>query len=78
MKVVANGIAEAQAKYAQDGNSTSTDNLRQIGFGLADRLDSGDGGKFLISQMVGMSVEYIMLKSLDPNTPYESLGYKRR
>ncbi len=76
MKVVANGIAEAQAKYAQDGNSNSTDNLRQIGFGLADRLDSRDGGKFLISQMVGMSVEYIMLKSLDPNTPYESLGGK--
>lgn len=76
MKAVANGIAEAQAKYAQGGDTTSADNLRQIGFGLADRLDSGDGGKFLLSQMVGAAIEGIMLKNLDPNTTYESLGGK--
>ena len=76
MKAVANGIAEAQAKYAQGGDTASADNLRQIGFGLANRMDSGDGGRFLLSQMVGALIEKRMLEGLDPNTPYESLGGK--
>ena len=76
MKVVANGIAEAQAKYTQGGDTTSADDLRQLGFGLADRMDSGDGGKFLLSQMVGAAVEGIMLRNMDSNTAYESLGGK--
>ncbi len=76
MKVVANGIADVQAKYTQGGDEASADNLRQIGFGLANRMESGDGGKFLISQMVGAAIEARMLQSLDPNTTYESLGGK--
>lgn len=76
MKVVANGIAEAQAKYAQGGDTTSVDNLRQIGFGLANRMDSGDGGRFLLSQMVGAGIERRMLEGLEQSTAYESLGGK--
>lgn len=76
MKVVANGLAEAQAKYIQAGDADSAGALSQIGFGLADRLDSGDSGKLLINQLVGAAVENIMLKNLDPNTAYESLGGK--
>ncbi len=76
MKVVANGIAEAQAKYAQAGDADSAAKLVQMGFGLSDRFDSGDGGRFLVSQMWGAAIEGIMLKNLDPNTAYESLGGK--
>ena len=76
MKAVAYGIAEAQAKYAQAGDTDSAAKLVQMGFGLADRLDSGDGGRFLISQMVGASIEGIILKNMDPNTAYESLDGK--
>ncbi len=76
MKAVANGIAEAQAKYIQAGDADSATKIVQIGFGLSDRFDSGDGGRFLISQMVGAAIEGIMLKNLDPNTAYESLGGK--
>jgi hypothetical protein len=74
MKVAANGIAEAHAKFSQGGDATSAENLKQIGFGLAERMESGDGGKFLISQMVGSAIEHIMFKDMDPNTPHESLG----
>lgn len=76
MKVVANGIATAQAQYVQAGDTTSSENLIQMGFGLADRLDSGDGGKFAISQLVGAAIEARMLQQLDAATAYESLGGK--
>ena len=76
MKGVAYGIVEAQTKYAQAGDADSTSKLAQMGLDLADRLDSGDSGKFLFSQMVGASIEGIMLKNMDPNTTYESLGGK--
>ena len=76
MKVVANGIAEAQTKYAQAGDADSAAKLVQIGFGLSDRFESGDGGRFLVSHMWGAAIEGIMLKNLDPNTAYESLGGK--
>jgi hypothetical protein len=76
MKVVANGIAEAQAEYVQTGDPDSAANLVRMGLGLADRFESGDGGKFLISELVGVAIEGRMLQSLEPNTPYEMLGGK--
>jgi hypothetical protein len=76
MKAVANGIAEALAKYAQAGDADSSAKLVEMGFGLSDRFESGDGGRFLVSQMVGAGIEARMLQSLDPNTTYESLGGK--
>lgn len=76
MKQVANGIHEAQSKYAQSGDKASADNLIQIGLGLAGRLDSGEGGRFMLSQMVGEGVEKKMLQQLEQDTAYESLGGK--
>jgi hypothetical protein len=76
MKAVANGIATAQSQYAEAGDSASAENLIQMGFGLAERIDSGDSGKFLISQLVGTAIEKRMLQQLDAATAYESLGGK--
>lgn len=76
MKALANGIAEAQARYAHAGDAESAAKLVQMGLGLSDRFASGDGGRFLVSQMWVAAIEGIMLKNLDPNTAYESLGGK--
>ena len=76
MKVLAQGIQSAQKQYANAGDTASVQNLSQMTLGLADRLTSGDGGRFLISQLVGMSTEAIALKSLDQNSSYDFLGGK--
>lgn len=75
MKAVAKGIADAQKDFKQSGDSTSADNLVQMGLLLAGRLN-GEGGKFVLGQMVGDAIESRMLAALDPNTKYESLGGK--
>jgi len=76
MKQVANGIVEARTQYLQAGDATSADALLQAGLGLSDRLTEGEGGRFVISQLVGMAVENIMLRQMDADTRYDSLGGK--
>jgi hypothetical protein len=43
---------------------------------LANKLDAGDSGKFLIDQLVAHAIEAIMLSQLDPNGSYDFLGGK--
>jgi len=76
MKLVASSILEARTQYLQAGDPASADALLQAGLGLSDRLTEGEGGRFVISQLVGMAVENIMLKQMDANTRYDSLGGK--
>jgi hypothetical protein len=76
MKQVANGIVEAQSQYVQSGDKESAGQLVDMGLKLANQLDTGEGGKFLISQMVGNGVEARMLQQLDQDTRYDSLGGK--
>src|SRR5262245_2800346 len=76
MKAVANGIAEAQQQFKQSGDSTSVDYLVQMGLLLSGRLNSGEGGKFVMGEMVGNAIEARMLAALEQNTKYDSLGGK--
>jgi len=76
MKGIAQGVLDMQKQYLNSGDTASVQNLSQMSLGLADRLTSGDGGKFIISQLVGMATEAIALKSLDQNTSYDFLGGK--
>ena len=76
MKGVAQGIREAQKQYVDSGDNASVQNLSQMGVGLANRLTSGDGGRFLMSQLVGIAAETIALQALDQNTSYDFLGGK--
>jgi hypothetical protein len=50
------------------------ENLAQMGVSMANRFSQGEGGRFLIGQLVGMSIESIALQSLDQNTAYDFLG----
>ena len=76
IKMVANSIAEVQARYAQSGDAQSAATLIQAGLGLSDRLTEGEGGRFVISQLVGMAVESIMLNQLQADVRYDFLGGK--
>ena len=40
---------------------------------LGNQIQSGDSGKYLINQLVGVAIEKIMLSKLDQNTSYDFL-----
>ncbi len=74
IKGVAQGIQDAQKGYLDTGDTASVERLAQTGVGLANRLTSGEGGRFIISHLVGIATENIALKSLDQDTSYDFLG----
>jgi hypothetical protein len=76
LKGIAQGIRDAQKQYVDSGDNVSVQNLSQMGLGLASRLTSGEGGRFVISQMVGAATETIALQALEQNTSYDFLGGK--
>ena len=75
-KGIALGVSELQKQYVNAGDAASSENLAQMSFALANRLTTGDGGRFLISQLVGISAENIALQQMNQNTPYDFLGGK--
>jgi hypothetical protein len=76
LKGLAQDMAGLQKQYLNSGDTVSSENLAQTGLGLADRFISGDGGRFVIGQLVGIAMERIALQSLDQNTSYDFLGGK--
>jgi hypothetical protein len=72
-KGIATGIRDMQQQYMNSGDAASVQNLAQAGLALANRLTTGDSGKFIINQLVGMASEAIVLDSLDKNTAYDFL-----
>lgn len=66
-------IEDLMKQKMNAGDATSAANLAQIGLTLADKLNSGDSGKYLISQLVGMATESIVLRQLEQNTSYDFL-----
>jgi hypothetical protein len=74
LKGAAENIRDLEKQYVNSGDAASAQNLAQMGLALTARFSSGDDGKFLISQLVGMGAEAIVLDSLDKNTSYDFLG----
>lgn len=74
IKRVDQGIADLMKQKMDAGDTDSAVNLAQMGTIIADKLNSGDSGKYLINQLVGMATEAIMLSHLDQNTTYDFLG----
>lgn len=72
-KRLAQGIGNLEQQYATSGDANSAVNLAQMGMNLGNQLESGDSGKYLINQMVGIADENIVLSKLDPNTSYDFL-----
>jgi hypothetical protein len=73
LKGLAREVAVLQKQYGDAGDSASAQNLTQISLILADRFKTGDGGQFMISQLVGQAIERMALGQLDPNTSYDFL-----
>jgi hypothetical protein len=72
-KQLAMGIGDLQKQYLNSGDANSAANLGQIGMNLGNQINSGDSGKYLINQLVGMAIEANSLRQLDQNTSYEFL-----
>lgn len=75
-KELAAGIGAARKEYLDAGDSASASDLVQAQLTLAGRLHTGEAGKLMINQLVGLAIEAMTLKQLDPNTPYEFLAGK--
>ena len=73
-KSIARSIQEIQQQYAASGDNASVQNLAQAGVDLASRMTTGDGGKMLINQLVGVACEATVIAALDQNTSYDFLG----
>jgi hypothetical protein len=74
MKRVDHGIADLMKQKSEAGDADSVANLARMGLALADNLNSGESGKYLINQLVGMATESIVLQQLDQNAAYDFLG----
>ena len=72
-KRLAMGIGDLEQQYVNSGDANSAMNLVQMGMTLANQIQSGDSGKYLINQLVGMADENIVLSKLDQNTSYDFL-----
>jgi hypothetical protein len=73
-KDLARGLQELQHQYASSGDSASVEVLAQMGVDFANRIATGDNGKFIINKLVGNASQAIVLESLDQNKSYDFLG----
>ncbi len=73
-KELSRGIGDTRKQYLDASDSASANNLVQIQLTLADRFATGEGGRMVISQLVGHAIEAMALKQLDQNTSYDFLG----
>jgi hypothetical protein len=61
-------------QYLAAGDPASAQALDQMILGLADRLTTGEGSRFLISQLVGVVIERQLLDRLPPQDGVDLLG----
>jgi len=73
---LARGIRDVQQQYLNSGETDSAVKLFQMGMHFGNQVESGDSGKYLINQLVGVAIESIMLEPLNPNASYDFLGGK--
>ena len=69
-KRLGQSIGNLQKQYTDTGDANSAANLAQAGMTLANQIQSGNSGKYLLNQMVGMADERIVLSQLNQNTSY--------
>jgi len=74
MRDLGQAAAGAQAAYAAAGDSASAQDLAKSGVDLGRQMNLGSGGRLLISQMAGISIEEMFLKQLPPDEPLDWLG----
>ena len=73
IKQLALGIGDLMNEKTSTGDASSAANLAQMGLTVAERFQSGDGGKLLVNQLVELAIKNAMLAHLDQNTAYDFL-----
>jgi len=73
-KDLARALQDLQHQYANSGDSASIQTLAQMGVEFANRIATGDDGKFPINQLVANATQALVLDSLDQNTSYDFLA----
>jgi hypothetical protein len=67
-------MQKLQKQELDAGDTVSVENLARMGLTLANQVRSGDNGKHIINQIVGITTESAVLVQLDQNTSYDFLG----
>ena len=73
LKSLAQEMAVLQRQYLAAGDTASAERLAQMGVQLGRQLLEGEGSRTLINQLVGISVERIVLNPLDAEKNYDFL-----
>jgi len=73
LKQLSQEMVSLANSYRQTGDEASAQAALQMGFNLGQRLD-GSPGQALISQLVGIAIQSIALRAMEPNSPFGSGG----
>ena len=73
MKNLSHNIADLANSYRQAGDTASAQAALQMDLNLGQSLESQAGGA-LITKLVGIAIENIGLKAMDPSSPYGAAG----
>lgn len=73
LKQLSQEMVSLANSYRQAGDAASAEAALQMGYNLGQRLD-GSPGQALISQLVGIAIQNIALKAMDPNSPFGDGG----
>ena len=73
LKQLSQEMVSLANSYRQTGDDASAEAALQMGFNLGQRLD-GSPGQALISQLVGIAIQNIALRAMDPNSPFGNGG----
>ncbi|HWN95732.1 MAG TPA: sigma-70 family RNA polymerase sigma factor [Methylomirabilota bacterium] len=73
LKELSQNMVSLANSYRQAGDEASAQAALQMGVNLGQHLD-GSPGKALINQLVGVAIQSIALRAMDPNAPYGSAG----
>ena len=76
LKSVAYSLHDQEHQYIRAADASSAEHLAQIGMSLAQRLNSGAPTDLAINQLVGNSIEALVLSPLQQDATYEFLSGK--
>jgi hypothetical protein len=76
LKDLTHGVVDLRKQYQTADDAQSVENLSQMATTLAGRLNSGGESKFMINQLVGISIEALSLGQLPPDMPFDFLAGK--
>lgn len=74
LKGLGRDMVELQKQYLQAGDTTSAQTLTEYGLQLSRQLETGEGSRTMIGQLVGQAIESMLLKQLEPSQSYDFLG----